>query len=543
MSRVSLRLQLLTVSLVMLLGFLFFGGWTWSTIKQIQIGGPIYGRIAQAKDLMADILPPPNYIIESYLTAVLLADPDHAVEQDRLLEKFKQLKRDYQERHEYWNAQGLPDGLKQRFLRDAHLPAMRFYDLAEKEFFPAVQADDAGGARAALLKLEAAYEEHRAVIDGVVTQVQEHRKGIEADAAEELEQDMWTLLAAFVVSVILAAAAGQIFARALLQGLGSVRGRLEDVAAGNLVAQTAPITRQDELGDLLRQLEATAAKLRQTVGGIRVASENVSSSSEQLSAATEQMAERAVQQSDSISRIAATLEQMTTSVAEMAHMAADSQGRAKDAGQQCEKGSAEMAETVGVVEKLVGDVEHTAESMRTLGNSSREISGIVSAIREIADQTNLLALNAAIEAARAGEQGRGFAVVADEVRKLAERTAASTDQISGLTQKIQADIEVAVQGMNNGSARAQASVEAVRLARATMDRIADDTRTLVGDMNTIAFGLEEQRKGSTEIAVAVEAIAAGSEENSATAEEVAATAGNLHDTAAGLQASAASFRI
>ncbi|BAL25193.1 methyl-accepting chemotaxis sensory transducer [Azoarcus sp. KH32C] len=526
----------------MLTGFLLFGSWTWGTIQQAKVGGPGYARIVQSKDLIADILPPPNFIIESYLTTLQLADPDRAVEQEKNIARLTALRKEYDERHAYWTAQDLPADLKEKLLKDAHEPAARFYQIAEKEFVPAVQQGNAGATREAMTKLEKAYAQHRVAIDGVVERATKHLEHTEASTTERLVKDEWLLAIVFVISVVLSASVGQIFARSLLRGLQAVGARLREVASGNLAAIGGRVERQDELGNLLRELEQSATSLRKTVAGIRDASATVSSSSEQLSAATHQMAQRSMQQADSISQIAATLEQMTASVSEMADMSASSQERARDAGEQCEKGSAEIAGTVQVVEQLAADVEHVAESVRTLGNSSREISGIVSAIREIADQTNLLALNAAIEAARAGEQGRGFAVVADEVRKLAERTAQSTDQISRLIQKIQSDIDVAVTGMNDGSTRALESIETVRVARSTMDRIAADTRALVEDMHTIAAGLEAQRKGSNEIAGSVEGIAASSEENSATAEQIAATAEELESTATRLHDSASIFR-
>jgi methyl-accepting chemotaxis protein len=254
------------------------------------------------------------------------------------------------------------------------------------------------------------------------------------------------------------------------------------------------------------------------------------------------MSDTSQHQSDSISSIAANIEEMSVSISEMAGLSGHSQQRAQQSGDQCDKGSEEIAHTATAVEQVATDVKKTSDHVSALGDSSREISSIVSSIRDIADQNNLLALNAAIEAARAGEQGRGFAVVADEVRKLAERTALSTDEISNMIQKIQSDIDSAVKGMNESSARALISIQAVREARTTMNEIAVETRGLVTEMGQMTHSLDEQRHGSNAIAKAVENISADAEMNSTSASRVADTAREMVAIADQLTTSVATFK-
>ncbi|MBL8406607.1 MAG: hypothetical protein JNJ81_02205, partial [Candidatus Accumulibacter sp.] len=262
-----------------------------------------------------------------------------------------------------------------------------------------------------------------------------------------------------------------------------------------------------------------------------------------LSSTIATVADSARVQSASVSAMVSTVEQMSSGISVMAAQSDAAKIKVQQAGERCDQGSAEITSTTRVVEHLASDVQGTADSMLSLGEHSREISSIVGVIREIADQTNLLALNAAIEAARAGEQGRGFAVVADEVRKLAERTAQSTDRITAMITQVQSGIESAIDAMGAGSEKARESIHAVQATKATMDAIAAETGMLVSHIQQIAQGLGAQSQSSGEIAAAVASIATGSQENSSAAAQVSTTATDLATTAHRLRAAAEFFRI
>jgi methyl-accepting chemotaxis protein len=543
MSRFRLRTQLLWLTLVLAVGFLIFGLWAWRTIEQAKVGGPHYHRIVLYKDLVADILPPPNYILESYLTVLQLSVFDRTPDRERLISQLGQLHKDYDVRHDFWLQQPLPEAIKTRFLVDAHDPAMRFYQIAEKEFIPAVRANDTVAVRDALKKLEAHYAEHRQAIDDVVSLSNRELGDIENATTEQLRFDSGILLLVFVFSGLLAAAGNYLFARSLLAGMGTAKQRLSEVADGNLAPPLRPTRRADEVGDLLRSLDRTADRLAGTVRQIRTAAETLSRSAADLSSTSGSVAESTRHQSTSVGAMVATVEEMSSGIATMAQQSEAAKIKVQQAGARCNQGSEEISNTAAVVQSLAADVQGSVDSMQALGARSREISSIVGVIREIAEQTNLLALNAAIEAARAGEQGRGFAVVADEVRKLAERTAQSTDQVSTMITQIQAGVEEAVTGMNQGSERARTSISAVHAAQATMASIATDTRILVDDIEQIAGQLDAQRQGSGEIAVGVEAIAHESQENSAAALQVSSTASELARTANQLRQAVEFFRL
>jgi methyl-accepting chemotaxis protein len=543
MTRFRLRIQLSFVALSLTIGFLIFGLGTLHTVNQTKVGGPKYEQIVLYKDLVADILPPPNYIIESYLTVLQLSDPARNAEYDSLIMRLATLSKEYDTRYKFWREQPLPDAIKTHFFSGAHEPAQKFFATAEKEFIPAVKAGNSAQVHAVLKKLEALYNEHRKAIDEVVALSSREQVEVETATATGLRYDLFGLLLVFLLSGLFAAAGNYFFGRSLLAGINEASRRLDAIARGNLAAQPRATARGDEVGDLLNTLDTTADQLARMVGQIRGSAETVSCSAEQLSSTITSVAENSHSQSNSVSAMVTTMEQMARGIAEMAGQSESAKAKGEQAGSHCDQGSREITNTVIVVEQLANDVQGTANGIQTLGERSREITSIVGVIREIADQTNLLALNAAIEAARAGEQGRGFAVVADEVRKLAERTAQSTDQITRMIEQIQSGIENAVTSMKDGSERALNSVEAVRQARATMDSIAADTCVLVGQIQQIAQELDVQQRGSSNITGAIENIAAGSEETSTAALQVASTANDLARTAQQLQHAVQLFQI
>ena len=240
--------------------------------------------------------------------------------------------------------------------------------------------------------------------------------------------------------------------------------------------------------------------------------------------------------------MAAAVEQMTVGVDHISRNAEDAQRYSRESDEVAAQGVQIVQAVVREIEGIAQTVNQSAVAVEALGQQSQQISAIVDTIKEIADQTNLLALNAAIEAARAGESGRGFAVVADEVRKLAERTAKSTQEISGMIDAIQSDTTIAVTSMKQGVERVASGVEQAQLAGETISQVQQQSRQVVDAVSEITVALREQSAASTEIAQNVERIAQMAEENNAAASGNADTAGTLRNLAQTLSAAIARFR-
>ncbi|WP_092203457.1 MULTISPECIES: methyl-accepting chemotaxis protein [unclassified Pseudomonas] len=272
----------------------------------------------------------------------------------------------------------------------------------------------------------------------------------------------------------------------------------EEIAKGNL---TRPITvdGSDEAGRLLRAMSTMQEKLRDTLQRISGSATQLASAAEELNAVTDESARGLTQQNNEIEQAATAVNEMTSAVEEVARNAVSTSEASKHATTSAGDGRDLVQETVGAIERMSADVQSTATLIGNLADESRDIGKVLDVIRGLADQTNLLALNAAIEAARAGEAGRGFAVVADEVRALAHRTQQSTSEIERMIGSIQSGTEHAVDSMRNSTERAESTLNIARGAGLSLDTI----NTAIVEINernlVIASAAEEQAQVAREV--------------------------------------------
>ena len=301
--------------------------------------------------------------------------------------------------------------------------------------------------------------------------------------------------------------------------------------------------RKDEVGDLQRSFDTFVTSIKETLLQVTESASAVASASSEISSSTEQMAAGAQEQTSQASEVASAVEEMTKTIVENSKNASNTADTAKEAKKAAEQGGTVVEETVVGMKRIAGVVKESAGTVKELGKSSDQIGEIIGVIDDIADQTNLLALNAAIEAARAGEQGRGFAVVADEVRKLAERTTKATKEIAGMIRKIQGDTKGAVASMEEGTKQVD---DGIRLA----DKAGESLREIVGvsqkvtDMVAqIAAASEQQSSASEQISKNVEAISAVTGETAQGVQQIARAAEDLNRLTENLQHLVAKFNL
>ncbi|MCK9989868.1 MAG: methyl-accepting chemotaxis protein [Rugosibacter sp.] len=365
----------------------------------------------------------------------------------------------------------------------------------------------------------------------------------EANAAETRYQRINSV---FFILLISGATIGTLLAITLMRriktGLALASDAAKAIATGDL-ARSVPSSGEDEIGRMLDQMAIMRNNLHELLAELQSASSSLSTRSKELAAAAHGASSAAAQQSEATSSMAAAVEELSVSIDQVEAHSADARRVTQASAENSANSGSVIQDTAQEMSRIAEAVTRTAESVRGLESVSGNISSIVNVIREVADQTNLLALNAAIEAARAGEHGRGFAVVADEVRKLAERTASSTNEIATMIAQIQEGSRAAGASMDTSVARVNEGVQLASAAGESISLIRASTQEVTAAVDSIGFTLKEQATATREIASRVEHISHGTEELSASARQTAEAASEIEDIADSMESLAKRFRV
>jgi len=317
-------------------------------------------------------------------------------------------------------------------------------------------------------------------------------------AAENYSGAVNGIIAVAVLAAVMTVLLAWLLTRSIVTPLTRAVRAAETIAGGDLT-KTVEVDGKDEPARLLSALSTMQANLRKTIEQIAGSATQLGAAAEELSAVTEEASRGMQQQNDEIEQAATAVNEMTAAVEEVARNAVSTSEASNQSTQAAREGRDRVVETVDAIQTMTHDVQNTSVMIEGLAEQGRDIGKVLDVIRAIAEQTNLLALNAAIEAARAGEAGRGFAVVADEVRALAHRTAQSTQEIEKMVAGIQNGTGEAVSSMQQSNQRTQSTLELARAAGVALEQITQSIHQINERNLVIASASEEQAQVSREV--------------------------------------------
>lgn len=477
MRNLTLR-QLFGVVLgVLIIGFLLFGYIAYSRLNELAVNGPVYTEIVSGKDLVADILPPPAYVVEANLVALQFLLTESANERSALRARIDVLQGEFLSRRDYWAAQDLTPH-QRRVMDQALFPTGEHFFAVVHDVMSASDYNNTAAARTSeIQKINQAYLAQRAAVDELLKLTLVNNQQIEQHAEQEIQAGFTWLGGVLILSLGSAILIALNASSHIISLLGSEPADAQyfvgEIASGNLEVDisVAPqehslmagiVFMKNQITDIVRSIDKINREITESIYHIGL-------TSKEIARATELQ----VSESSAVDSATTQLKELLVTVKTTTDQA---RHKSREVERQATDGVSSLADIVKTMDNATASVESSEESVRSLASASLEINSIVSSIKTISDQTNLLALNAAIEAARAGEQGRGFAVVADEVRTLAIKTGKATETIQRIVNDLNAKVQHTLEGMTRVVETVKESQAEAQKNAGTMQNMATEAR-------------------------------------------------------------------
>ncbi len=621
----SLRNKTAIIITMIAVGFTVLFGVSFTTLQLLEGNGPIYKEASKNKDFIADVMPPPLYLVEAYLMTRIIRTENDANKRTEQIKRLQQLCNDYNERTTVWMKELSDNEAKKVFVEQSMAPGKEFVQVVLNRFLPAIENNQSEEALSIMLnELHPAFERHRSAAETVVRLKTEELNNQIASADMLVHnRTIAMIVIACTILIVIGGIVAYMMRTAIARPILQLRSAAEAVGDGDL-SVAVPIHSNDEIGELSKRFNAMTAQLRTSaeedqskqeailrsqaeaeqlaaivrdekaylersidilldamqrfahgdltvsvsaertddsiarlfaglnstvhdmrglVGQLVTTIEDLTVAVQAIYSSTEQLAATAEETASQTTQLSAMIDDSRSALHKNAEYADRTASAAQGSEQSAQAGTSIMDETLGKIQRIGEAVDQTNEVVQKMGSAGKQIGEIIQVVDEIADQTNLLALNAAIEAARAGEAGRGFAVVADEVRKLAERTSMATKQVTNVVKNIQALTSQAIQSIKVVETQADDGVVLAEKAHEALQTIVQSSAGVQTMVHTMSSSTVEQAQSAEQVATGIESIAQASQQNASAAHALTDTGASLRTTTSKLRALLGKFHL
>lgn len=538
----TIKARLWLLAIIFASGFALFAFFSYVAMSAIKINGALYHEIVQTKDLIADILPPPEYIIETRLVSLEMLQTKNTEELSSLIKTIDRLKGEYETRHKFWEENLHDDKIRPLIVEKAYKPGLKYYEILEKKYIPAVQSGNLEYASTlASGELKEAYFEHRKAIDEIVVLSNEYALNNEKNATALLQSETVKLLVLFLVIFISVIFLVYRSIHIILKKINAMSKLATELHNGNLTHRII-VDGKDEISLAAININESLDNMQRVMQGIKHVSHQNGNTAAELSAVSLDIGKRIEKNANEIVANQYELSNVEKIIESTTEQSMNMVKEIENANIMLQAAKSKIVSMDDDIQRSSEAESALAEDLERLSQEAAQVQSILTMIGDIADQTNLLALNAAIEAARAGEHGRGFAVVADEVRKLAERTQKSLVEINSTIQIILQSINDAGEKMGINAKSIKATSESSKAVQETITDTVDTMSKAKEKVETTAKESERAKVAINNLSVLFQEINISSSSNAVSVEQIAATSHNLDQMSESLNDQLKQFR-
>ena len=515
-------------------------------LDRVMIGGALYDDVVQKRDLVADILPPPHYIVDPFLLCHRILDAKMPATRNEMIDALDQAEQGFVKRQAYWQ-QALSDGELKSDMQRVAVPALEFFAIVKDKFLPAIRSGGAQDPEARRIvddELAPVFERHKNAVDNALRRAHEQIATSESEASDAVATGRLTAAIVVLVVVVLILLGGVLLLRPTSRRLALLNERMYQLAEsdGDLSARL-DIDSGDEAGQLADSFNRFVEKIARLVHAVRKSSVQLTSTSTEMAATSREQESTVNAFGSSTNQIAASVQQISATGAELMKTIDEVQVIAHHSAALADTGRDRLETMEATMVQLTASSTSISSKLSVINEKAGDITSVVTTITKVADQTNLLSVNAAIEAEKAGEYGRGFLVVAQEIRRLADQTAAATLDIEHTVQEMQTSVSAGVMEMDKFADHVRRSVRVVGEVGAQLAAIIAEVERLTQRFDSVGEGMKSQATGADQINAAMRSLNDTVQQAITSLREVTSVAEDLRSAANTLNGEIGKFRL